>query len=217
MIISFAYPAEPVEAPAEMAPVPTPPQSLVSQRLGAALRADYEALQNDLEQAQLLAGDFQSQLAGKSNEVASMKHLLERASNDLRKLQEDVQALRAERHQLANELMCAQGLHLQKQKIIHAGEAALAAMEERASQRIADLETELAAVRENASSRRNAPGLNDFPAGASRQARELLRRMAENMGELDDILGLPPASRSPAPPANCVPPAEEFIEISFAR
>jgi hypothetical protein len=46
--------------------------------LSANLRADYEAVQNDLEQATELAAEFQRQLAGKSNEVAELKQLLRR-------------------------------------------------------------------------------------------------------------------------------------------
>jgi len=81
--------------------------------LGYSLRADYEALRNDLDQAKELAGDFQRQLAGKSNEVAHFKSLLERTQRDLNRLDEHVQELRRERHRLANDSMKAQALELE--------------------------------------------------------------------------------------------------------
>jgi chromosome segregation ATPase len=91
-------------APASDAASPVPsiaPQS----ELGAGLRADYEALHNDLIQAQELAADFQRQLAGKSNEVAHFKHLLEKTHTDLNQLERRVQQMREDRHKLANDAM----------------------------------------------------------------------------------------------------------------
>jgi chromosome segregation ATPase len=69
------------------------------------LTAEYEALQNDLEQAKLLAADYQSQLSDKSNDFAALKIALEKTTADLEKLQLHIVALREERHKLANEVM----------------------------------------------------------------------------------------------------------------
>lgn len=69
------------------------------------LTAEYEALQNDLEQAKQLAMDYQNQLCDKSNDVAALKLTLEKTAADLAKLQEHIVALRHERHKLANEVM----------------------------------------------------------------------------------------------------------------
>src|ERR1700733_6472670 len=69
------------------------------------LTAEYEALQNDLEQAKLLAADYQSQLSDKTNDFATLKLTLEKTIGDLEKLQSHIVALREERHKLANEVM----------------------------------------------------------------------------------------------------------------
>ncbi len=74
------------------------------------LTSDYAALQNDLLQARELAGDYQKQLCDKSNDLAGLKVLLERASRDLERLQADIVALREERHRLANAAMRAVAL-----------------------------------------------------------------------------------------------------------
>lgn len=69
----------------------------------ASLRADYEALRNDLEQANELASDFQRELAAKSNEVAHVKSLSEKTQRDLEQLQATVVTLRDERQRFLNE------------------------------------------------------------------------------------------------------------------
>lgn len=79
-------------------------------KLSANLRADYEALQNDMQQAQEMAADFQRQLAGKSNEFAQLKQILEKTQKDLAHLQAGITELRAERHRLANDAMRAVAL-----------------------------------------------------------------------------------------------------------
>jgi len=90
-------------APAEAAPSPR----LVNPNLSGSLTADHEALKNDLLQAQDLAADFQRQLAGKSNEYAQLKQIIEKTTQDLEHLQAGIVELRAERHRLANEAMRA--------------------------------------------------------------------------------------------------------------
>src|SRR5688500_7910196 len=81
--------------------------SPMNPNLSANLHADYEALQNDMQQAKDLAADFQQQLAGKSNEFAQLKQLFEKTAADLAHLQAGIVELRAERHRLANESMRA--------------------------------------------------------------------------------------------------------------
>ncbi|MDR3402301.1 MAG: hypothetical protein P4L99_07360 [Chthoniobacter sp.] len=80
---------------------------LVNPNLTGSLAADHVALQNDLVQAQELAADFQRQLAGKSNEYAQLKQILEKTEKDLAHFNEGIVELRAERHRLANEAMRA--------------------------------------------------------------------------------------------------------------
>ena len=84
-----------------------PAQEPARSALGTSLRADYAALQNDLEQAQELAAEFQRQLAGKSNEVGHFKSLLQRTQDDFNRLNSHIEELRTERHRLANEAMRA--------------------------------------------------------------------------------------------------------------
>ena len=105
------------------------------------LTAEYEALQNDLEQAKSLARDYQNQLCDKSNDVAALKLTLEKTAADLEKLQQHIVALRHERHKLANEVMRVVSL-----------EAKLAASEAR----IAGLTEELRRERAGAGSARPA-------------------------------------------------------------
>ncbi|MES2573123.1 MAG: hypothetical protein V4710_24080 [Verrucomicrobiota bacterium] len=79
-------------------------------KLSANLRADYEALLNDVKQANELAVDYQRQLAGKSNELALRTQLFERTQKHLLDLNAGIAELRKERHQLANEAMRAEAL-----------------------------------------------------------------------------------------------------------
>lgn len=74
-----------------------------SNREIAVVQADYLALANDLEQAQALAASLEIQLSGKTNELARFKVIWERTQSDLAKLSNDLDALRKERHALANE------------------------------------------------------------------------------------------------------------------
>ena len=92
------------------------PTGMVNPKTTANLLADYEALQNDLEQANGLASDFQRQLAGKSNECAQFKQVFEKTCKDLAHLQTGITALREERHRLANEAMMATALKMKLTK-----------------------------------------------------------------------------------------------------
>ncbi|HSI14446.1 MAG TPA: hypothetical protein VK961_20515 [Chthoniobacter sp.] len=90
---------------------------LVNPNLSGSLAADHEALQNDLVQAQDLAADFQRQLAGKSNEYAQLKQILEKTQKDLEHFQAGIVELRAERHRLANEAMRATAFEAKFMKV----------------------------------------------------------------------------------------------------
>lgn len=81
------------------------------------LLADYQALTNDLQQANGLASDFQRQLAGKANECAQFKQVFEKTCKDLAHLQTSIAALREERHRLANEAMMVTALKLKFNKV----------------------------------------------------------------------------------------------------
>lgn len=89
------------------APLPSLPNPLVDSRITRSLGADYEALKNDLEQANEFAGELQNELAVNQNDLAHFKQLFERTRQDLDRMQESILALRQERHHLANEAMKA--------------------------------------------------------------------------------------------------------------
>src|SRR5260221_4843532 len=89
---------------------PSSTSELVDPQITASLRADYEALRNDVQQANELAAHFQRDLAGKSNEFAQLKQLFDKTSADLTHLQTAIAALREERHRLANAAMRATAL-----------------------------------------------------------------------------------------------------------
>jgi regulator of replication initiation timing len=74
------------------------------------LRAEWEALRNDLEQAREMTADFQAQLSGKSTEYALLKQVFEKTAANLNQLQRAIITLREERHALANEAMRAVAL-----------------------------------------------------------------------------------------------------------
>src|SRR5580704_15480702 len=105
MISPSSKPEQPVEA--ELPAAEPSPKKLVNPNLTGSLVADHAALENDLLQAQELAADFQRQLAGKSNEHAQLKQILEKTQADLAHFQAGIVELRAERHRLANEAMRA--------------------------------------------------------------------------------------------------------------
>lgn len=88
---------------ATASPLPNP-------ALSRALIGDYEALHAHVHQANALAADFQQTGAGKSNELAVLQQVFERAQDDLTKLHASIARLRQERHQLANEAMRAMAL-----------------------------------------------------------------------------------------------------------
>jgi chromosome segregation ATPase len=82
-------------------------EPLTNPNLSSNLRSEYEALLNDVDQANQLASELQRQLSGKSNEVAEFKKLFEKTQKDLGYLQASISELRQERHRLANEAMRA--------------------------------------------------------------------------------------------------------------
>lgn len=73
--------------------------------LGGTAEADLEALRNDVEEARILAAEYQRELAGRSNEYAQLKQVFEKTRQHLIGLTATVNHLRHERHALANEAM----------------------------------------------------------------------------------------------------------------
>jgi chromosome segregation ATPase len=154
------------------------------------LRADQEALANDLALAQELAADFRSQVADKANEVAHLKRLLEQTQANLVRFGKDIAELRAERHRLANEAMKAAAYEMQAKR--------LAAECER-------LRTE------NAELRRQPV----VTPGSTEERLDALARTVERLrAAIDPTEAVAPR---PARAPSAGRPKEEFIDIAFER
>lgn len=202
--------SEQVTSTAQSAEGPASPE-LVNPKLSASLSADYEALQNDMEQAQELAADFQRQLAGKSNEFAQLKQLFEKTQKDLTHLQTGIAELRAERHRLANEAMRATAFEMK-----------LAKMTEERDRLRADLTIMQANLAKAAEE--GAAGVRERDAMIVSLVRELetlkleladvRRGNGDNSGSRRPVV----EARSQPTPRSATPkpaPVEEFIDISF--
>lgn len=206
------------------------PAPLTNPGLSASLRAEYEALQNDVEQAHELAAEFQRQLAGKSNEVAEFKQLFEKTQHDLTRLQASITALREERHRLANEAMRATAierrlaemttdrdrlikeLDLAKQAASRDGDESGRCLLERDAH-IARLSMELTVLRESKHAE-IAPAAVHASGGNSASVKVVLSDMWRTLEHLQKILdpsGAP--GKAKAEPAQ----VEEFINIAFER
>ncbi len=183
----------------------------VNPNLSANLSADYEALQNDMQQAKELAADFQRQLAGKSNEFAQLKQLFEKTLTDLSHLQAGIVELRSERHRLANEAMRATAFQLKLEKVTgerdrlrvdlefvrkalaQSGEEMVAALRARDTQ-IASLVIELVTLKE--------------ALAKARGARVPPAEKQDQNGEKSAARGVSASVQ--------VEPADDFIDISFS-
>ena len=182
----------------------TPPPAAIPQSLGATLRADFDALQNDFEQATEMAADFQRQLAGKSNEFAQLKAIFDRTTQDFVRLQDDIAKLREERHRLANEAMRATGLEMQLNHVVAErdklrGEVRMLrttpvanAQPSRAQEeQIAQLTAELEAANRRAATPLHADALGDPKAVAA------LMRLYRAADELRSMVEAPPNGARP--------------------
>ncbi len=89
----------------------------VNPNLSARLSEDYDAVQEDLREANELAANLESQLAGKSKEVMHLRFLFEQTKTHLGHMQDGIEAMRRERHKLANEAMRAMGLDIMLKRV----------------------------------------------------------------------------------------------------
>ena len=221
-----------------------PPGEMTNPKLGATLRADYEALRNDVQQATDLATDFQAQLAGKSNELAHLKRVFEKTTEDLIQLQASITELREERHRLANEAMRATALErrvnvitadrdrlhgelqILKQSATGSSEETARRLRDRDAQ-VAQLSTEVESLRQRlAFVARNptAPPQAPLPRGVAPEIKAAVAAMADHFEELMRLV-YPESATSPAPAAAVRPTAptakpapdgDDFIDISFS-
>lgn len=192
-----------------------------SSSLTANLRGDYAALQNDFEQARMLAADFKGQLAGKTNEMAHLKQIFEKTALDLANLQAGITALREERHRLANEAMRAIALE-HRLKRAEAENARLLAETEKAARReheresqIAHLQAEVERLKQQVATARLSVPVACAPRIENAEAQALLKTAVDSLERLREFVN--PKGATPQTRSTTARPAagEEFIDISF--
>lgn len=206
---------------AEPRPEPEREQALTNPRLSSNLRGDYAALQNDFEQARMLAADFKGQLAGKTNEMAHLKQIFEKTALDLAHLQEGITALREERHRLANEAMRAVALEL-RLKRADAETARLLAEAEKAARREHERESQIAQLgaeverlsQQLAAARASEPAAR-APRAENAEAQALLAAALASLERLREIVNAKGAAPQTRPATGRATTLEEFIDISF--
>ncbi len=205
----------PLTAPAEEDPVPAPPQSL-----GATLRADFDALQNDFEQASEMAADLQRQLSGKSNEFADLKYLFDKTSSDFGRVQQDLASLREERHQLANEAMKVTALEFQLNDLM--------AEKERLKKELFTLRASPAQVPNHCGNPEHKKQitalsleLNELRAqpkggGLDAATLDLIQKMADSVKRIEAGLGQSTGRHNRVSAAPSASPESEVIQIEFS-
>ncbi len=221
--------------PPDRAPAPESASSRTNPALTANLSAECEALRNDLDQARELASDFQSQLAGKSNEFATMKQVFEKTLQDLTQLQTSIAELRQERHQLANDAMRAvafqhklTGVTAERDRLQAEAEPlrqALAAKTKDAARqietrdaRIAQLVAEADNLADALAAAERGSGKQPFRRQTAPDAQSLLAQIATSVDQLTKIIG--PGKRQPLAREQIDEldsGVEQFIQISFDR
>jgi chromosome segregation ATPase len=186
-----------------------------SNREIAIVQADYLALANDLEQAQSLASTLELQLSGKTNELARFKLIWERAQADLAKFENDINAMRKERHELANKAQRGYAYEhkYEKLKVEH----------DQLTERAARLESELTRERaayvncrvEMEDLRVRASARSEMSANDKASDPELTRAMELLRDQLDRVLGKRTGAEAPAPQRGLKTAAAERIDIEF--
>ena len=186
-----------------------PPNSGVNTHLSADLRADFEALENDFEQACALTIDLQSQLSGKSNEFAQHKHLFEKNTRNLEQLQTDISELREERHRLANEAMRATALEFTLEQTVKERDQLKLDLENLSREHHEQV-AKLTASRQTANERPSGfASVNRVPHP---RAATILSDITKSLDQLREIIEI-----REKPPSQKLQPEPEFIDISFSK
>lgn len=81
--------------------------SPINPSLGAALGDDYDILQDDLRQVNDAAAGLNDEVAGKSKQLMHLSFLIEQAKAHLGHMRDSIDAMRKERHKLANTVLGA--------------------------------------------------------------------------------------------------------------
>lgn len=176
-----------------MAAAPVNPPD--NRSLGLVLSENYEAVNEDLQQAHRLAASLEQQLAGKSKELLHLKFLFEQTKTHMGHLQDGIAAMRRERHKLANDSMRAMGLDIMVKR--------LTAERDR-------YKTELESLLEAIAAEKSQDSLS-FDKRDHRIA-ELTLQLMEARQELEHLRhSQPQAAPKPAPPP---PPREMPLKTS---
>jgi small-conductance mechanosensitive channel len=200
-------------------------------KLSATLRAEYEALMNDVSQANQLAADFQSQLAGKSNELAVMKQVFEKTVKDLTLLEASIKELREERHRLANEAMRAQALDFKLADVLSERErlrAELDALRAGGGAKNADrdaevrrLTLEVLALKQQLANRKVGDANVETPSIIAPEVMNAVVTVEDALENLRAVLGASGTKpKKPGPvsrDSKNSKDSEEFIDIAFER
>lgn len=217
--MSFVSDPSPLSLPIASAPAEAPSVGFegngVNKELSASLRADFEALENDLEQANAMTLDLQCQLAGKSNEFALLKHVFEKTSKNLAHLQADITSLREERHRLANEAMEATALQFTLDHTIKQRDQLQEELESQKrnfEKKIADLEADL---RKPTKEEPSVPPNRSTTRLSHPKASALLAEISQSLTELREIIDLPQPRSEPASSHTDRNSKPDFINISF--
>lgn len=214
----------PTHTPSDPSEISSTPEPASIANLTASLRADYLALQNDLEQAQEMAADFQRQLAGKSNEVAHFKSLLERTRADLARMEGHTAELRQERHRLANEVMIttdrqhtADELRAERDQFRREAETlrtALTSSGAEYQEQIKLQEMEITRLRAALEAARGAPVNPNPPQGqVAAGVRDRISELSATVERLESMMRERPPKSGQASASKGEP--NEFIDISF--
>ena len=189
-----------------------PSHGAVNTQLSASLRADFEALQNDFEQANAMTVDLQCQLAGKSNEFAQLKHHFEKTSRNLAQLQRDIEELREERHRLANEAMMVTALEMSLQKSIEERNQ----LKLEIAKVVQEKDAQIAELNQKVQAGKNAAAVPSTPSslarGSNPRASALITEISRSVEQLRLVMGVPESK----PSSGKTPSDNEFINISFA-
>ncbi len=186
----------------------------INKELTASLRADFVALENDLEQANAMTLELHGQLAGKSNEFAHLKHVFEKTSKNLDHLQRDITELREERHRLANEAMKATALEFTLQMITKERDQLKSDLESQKR----SFEEEISRLKEDFRKNARPDNFTNRQTSsderiANPQAAAMLAEIARSVEQLRELVDRPVLRSSPLR----AKAETEFINISFTE
>ncbi len=187
-------------------------------------RADYEAVLNDLEQAQFLAAEYQREISSRSNSFADLRRMFEKTSAQLVSALGAVEVLRKEKRKLVDEVARVAAIEFRLQRVTE--EKDRLAGEVRALRQRPEVEAPKP-ILESEEFTDFMTSVVDFPSFASRDSEvvpqaitQADRILAHLVASLDDLRQLVEPEPAPESPAGLSRPRSEMpgiIEVSFSR